>query len=416
MLVGFTVENYASFRDQYALSMLASGIREHVATNVTQTEYGPLLKSAIVYGANAAGKSNLFQALWFMRKMVGLSILERELPSENEHFRFSQEGAKKPTLFELTFIADSVQYRYGFQLLSGQIHQEWLYRKIQRETLMFERTGPSWETIDLKGPMKSNEAVKKHTREDSLFISVAGMLNDPIAEAVTSWFESLFILRLDQIPMETIDYMADRDENRQTILEYLRRADIGIDDVSFSVEDIESDKAEAVFSIEEIAMRKIKMIRHFELNTLHSIYNRSKQKIGQTKLPFYEYQSDGTISLFGLLGPVLLALAQGRVVLIDELGARLHPNLTRFILSLFNSIDHNQNGAQLIGNTHDVLLLEENMRRDQVWFVQKDAYGASEFYSLHDFVDTRQSDLFMKKYLLGVFGAIPRLGQADEYE
>lgn len=159
----------------------------------------------------------------------------------------------------------------------------------------------------------------------------------------------------------------------------------------------------------EISKEKLSSIkkRIIDLRTKHFIYNDNKESVKEIKLPFLKYQSDGTIKFFELSGPILEALEKGKTLIIDEIDSRLHYAILRHILSLFNSIDKNPYNAQLICTTHQVLLLEENIRRDQIWFVDKNEYGESELYSLDEFKDIRKDDPLLKKYLLGVFGAVP---------
>ncbi len=408
MLVGFTCENYASFRAECALSMRASSIREHGETHTIASSHGRLLKSTLVYGANAAGKSNLLKSMWFMRQMVLLSVSVRGLPAQAESFKFVQDNETHPSVFEVSFILGEVLYRYGFQLSGGRVQGEWLYRKVKRESLLFERSGPSWSTIELKGPLKAFETIKNHTRDDALFVMVAALFNNTTANDIVKWFESVIIVTPYSSPAETFSYMHDGDDNRRAVLKYLQRADTGIEDVLFSMTDTDSQE-ETVHVGDDFRVTTIKKTLEVDFKTSHAVYNAQNARVASIDLPFLEYQSAGTVQLFEMLGPVLRGLQEGRLVIIDELGARLHPNLTRLIFSLFHSLDHSRTTAQLICNTHDVLLLEEDIRRDQVWFVQKNQRGESELYSLHEFADIRQDDLFRKKYLLGVFGAVPRL-------
>lgn len=415
MLVGFTCENYASFRSSCVLSMQASAIGEHAETHTIDTPHRTLLKSSLVYGANAAGKSNLLKAMWFMRQMVLHSVSVKGLAAQAECFKFIQDSEKNPSVFEVSFITGETLYRYGFQLLGGRVDGEWLYRKAKRETLLFERSGPSWSAIDLKGPLKTLETVKGHTREDTLFVTVAALFNNQVAKDVMQWFESVLILTPQASPVETLKYMGDSEQNMRAVLKHLQQADTGIENVLFRITDTDSQE-ETVHLGDDFSVARFGKTQEVDLKTRHALYSAKNERVASVDLPFAEYQSAGTIALFDMLGPVLRGLQEGRLVIIDELGSRLHPSLTRFTLSLFHSRDLNQSNAQLICNTHDVLLLDEDIRRDQVWFVQKNHRGESELYSLHDFTDIRKDDLFRKKYLLGVFGAIPRLESNAVYE
>jgi hypothetical protein len=145
------------------------------------------------------------------------------------------------------------------------------------------------------------------------------------------------------------------------------------------------------------------------------VYDEDKKIAYDIELSFLKYQSKGTIKFFELLGPILDVLENGKVLVVDEIDSRLHCGIVEYILEMFNSIDKNSKNGQLICNTHNVLLLDEDIRRDQIWFIQKDNYGESELYSLDDFKDVRKDDPKLKKYLLGVYGAIPNMNRDDIY-
>ena len=415
MLIGFTCENYASYRERCVFSMEASSKSEYWDINTFDSGYGRLLKSAVIYGANASGKSNLFKALHYVRSMVGLSVVRPDLVKENEPFKFAESAGKAPSLFEVAFVINQTKYRYGFEILGNCIHAEWLYKRDKRETLLFERKGPSWETIILKGLMKDCEQVKKHTRDSSLFLSMAAIMNNKLAIEIIAWFDSISIVTPISNVSDTVEYMLQSDICRQKVLKYLKRADIGIEDFSFTVSNVNAQE-EMKVPIEALAdakFRVIKETKEIDVKSKHAVFGADGRVVSQVELPFVEYQSQGTIRLFELLGPILGSLDKGRVVIVDELGAQLHPNLVRFILSLFNAIDTNSNNAQLVCNSHDALLLEERVRRDQIWFTQKNDVGESVLYSLDEFKDTRKDDPFIKKYLLGVFGATPQPNKGD---
>lgn len=419
MLVGFICSNFASYRQKCVLSMEASSKDEFKYFNTFETKYGAMLKSALIYGANASGKTNFVKALIYMRSMVLGSMLDKELIKRNEPFKFSVETAGEPTAFEAAFILDETLYRYGFEIIKGQINKEWLYKKVNRDTPVFERSSADWESIKILGKLKDAEAIKKHTRKDALFITTAAMLNIELADKIIKWFTSLAIFTLEQFsPGYTVDYLEGGAERKENVLRYLKKADIGIDDFEMQIKDLKLDKSlkEALITNSPVGLFPIKNFssvdvkgREVDIRTRHSVYGSNKEVVETVELPFLKYQSQGTIKFFELLGPMLECIEQGKVLIVDEIDARLHCAIVRLILSLFNTIDKNPKNAQLICNTHDVLLLEEDIRRDQIWFVQKNQYGESELYSLNDFNNVRKNDPILKKYLLGVYGAIPLL-------
>ncbi|MGL5328777.1 MAG: AAA family ATPase [Peptostreptococcaceae bacterium] len=418
MLYGFTCKNYASYNEECIFSMEASKIKDYDDINTTTTTQGKILKSTFLYGPNGGGKSNLIKGIQYMRSLVMGSVLEPRLLRINEPFRLNNTSKELPTTFEMSFIIEETLYTYGFEIYKNTISREWLYKKQKRETLLFERTSPNYEDINLSSEFKSAEEIKKHTRKDALFLTTASMLNISKATEIIDWFSKLNILMNSSSDYNhsTIDYIEEKEEIKDIILDYLKKADIGIDGIDYDIQNVDIDENEREELLNNfrnsnninIDNSKINMsAQKVEINTKHNIYNEKKEVVGEVQLPFEKYQSEGTKKLFALLGPILKSLHEGDVLIIDEIDSKLHPSIVRFIISMFNSIDKNKNNGQLICNTHDVMLLQEDIRRDQIWFVEKNQYGESEIYSLSDFKGVRKNDSILKKYLLGVYGAIP---------
>lgn len=419
MLYGFTCKNYASYNEETIFSMEASKIKDYDDINTILTEHGKILKSTFIYGTNGGGKSNLIKGMDFMRLLVMRSVQHQGILSMNEPFRFNSISKELPTTFEISFIIDGTLYTYGFDIYKNTISKEWLYKKLKRETVLFERTSANYEDIKLNGEFKSTESIKQHTRKDALFLTTAGMLNISIANEIINWFSKLKILiNLDSNNNHsTIEYIEENSEIKDIILNYLRKADIGIDGIDYDIQD-ENEREKILNNFRSNnnidSRTKINILsKTVKINTKHNIYNEEKEVIGEVQLPFEKYQSEGTKKLFALLGPILKSLHEGEVLIIDEIDSKLHPSIVRFIIAMFNSIDKNRSKAQLICNTHDVMLLQEDIRRDQVWFVEKNQYGESELYSLSDFKGVRKNDSILKKYLLGVYGAIPFKGGSE---
>ncbi|WP_270942801.1 AAA family ATPase [Romboutsia lituseburensis] len=419
MLYGFTCKNYASYNDECIFSMEASKIKDYEDINTISTTHGKILKSTFLYGPNGSGKSNLIKAMQYMRSLVIGSVVEPRLLRINETFKFNNTSKNLPTTFEISFIINGILYTYGFEIFKNNINKEWLYKKQKRETLLFERTSPNYEDIKLNSEFKGAEEIKKHTRKDALFLTTASMLNIEKANEVIKWFYKLNILMNTSADFNhsTIEYIEQNSKIKNIILDYLRKADTGIDGIDYDIEylDIDENEREELLNNFRDNNKNINidntqidiLAKKIEISTKHNVYDEYKDVVGEVHLPFEKYQSDGTKKLFNLLGPILKSLYEGEVLIIDEIDSKLHPSIVRFIISMFNSIDKNKNNGQLICNTHDVMLLQEDIRRDQVWFVEKNEYGESELYSLADFKGVRKNDAILKKYLLGVYGAVP---------
>ncbi|MDQ2088054.1 ATP-binding protein [Herbivorax sp. ANBcel31] len=420
MLIGFSCKNYASYYDQATLSIISSTKDEFKDLNTFDTSFDRLLKSVLIYGANGSGKSNIIKAMSFMKNMVNMSFTNEDIITECEKFKFNIEAESQPSMFEIVFVVGDTLYKYGFEIMKKVIHKEWLYKKTNRIVPVFIRESSDYSSISLKGELKKEaEIIKSHTRENALFISTAAMFNIKIAKVIKDWFEnSLCIISPDySSPGTTIEYLETGDERKAEVLSFLKKADFNIEDFDLDAQEEDLDHLDNLeielinrkFFKSKIPKEKLNNIkkRIIDLKTKHFIYNNKKENVTDINLPFLKYQSHGTIKFFELSGPILEALKKGKTLIIDEIDSRLHCAILRYILSLFNSIDKNLFNAQLICSTHDVLLLEENIRRDQIWFVDKNEYGESELYSLDEFKDIRKNDPLLKKYLLGVFGAVP---------
>jgi len=418
MFLGFKCKNFTSYYDEAQISMLASSKDEYRELNTFNTGFGELLKSTLIYGANGSGKSNLISAVDFMKSMVQNSFFDESIIKRCEKFKFRIKSEDEPSMFEIVFIKDDVLYQYGFEISDNNINGEWLYRKSRRMTPLFIRKGSHYDSIELKGELTTHaEAIKQHVRENALFISTAAMFNIPIAKIVRDWFSNdLHIITPDyDTPADTVSYLETDEKKKNEVLDFLKRADFSIEDFELNIkEEKVNEKLAEIISkqlLKNLAAKENTNInlkrRLIDLKTKHYVYDDNNKSVDEILLPFVKYQSNGTIKFFELAGPILDSLKNGKTIFIDEIDSRLHCALVRYIISLFNSIDKNIKNAQLICTTHDVLLLEEPIRRDQIWFVQKNQYGESDLYSLNDFKDIRKNDLLLKKYLLGVFGAIP---------
>lgn len=402
MLIVFRVENYRSLGPMAELSMVASALKSRDSTLDTNNVIDAsgdirLLRSAAIYGPNASGKSNLVKALDFMRAMVLGSSHRMQAGDliEVEPYRL-RDTEWAPSRFEVVFLLDDRQYRYGFEADSVRVTEEWLYCKAtSREKTYFERTG---QTIKVgSGFRKEGHGLEERTRDNALFLSVVAQFNGKIAGRVLEWFSDLFVMSgLDDADAwDHTGKQLDDEAERAEIVQWVKRLDLGIDDIQ----------------IEDMPPEVLKRGGHgLRVQTLHRIYDAAGRHIGTDYFGLVRHESEGTQKLFALAGPLLSALKHGRVVVIDEFDARLHPLLTRQLVKFFHDLQVNQRGAQLVFTTHDTNLLDASLfRRDQIWFVEKDRFGASHLYSLAEF-NVRNDAALERNYIQGKYGAIPFLG------
>lgn len=421
MLIEFTIGNFRSFKEPVTLSMVAAKINARDArvdeNNTFKIDENlTMLTSAAIYGANASGKSNLVSALGFMRWFVINSSKESQAddPIDTQSFRLDAVSEKKPSFFEVVFRKNDIPYRYGFEATPEKIETEWLfYSPRGKEAKLFTRDESG---ISISRDFKGGRASKSLTRPNALFISVAAQFNSETATDVLNWFRSVGIISgLDDKTYGgfTAHMFSENDDYRAKILQIIRESDVGICDVvveKVSVKDPDVFPKDMPQELRDLILKEVKDDGEFvNFKSEHNQYD--EQGNLKTILFDMEDESEGTQKLFFLSGPVVDTLREGKILLIDEIEARMHTLLTRKLIGLFNSEETNPNHAQLIFATHDTNLLSNKIfRRDQIWFVEKDSFGASHLYSLAE-LKVRNDASFESDYLQGKYGAIPLLGE-----
>ena len=421
MLIEFTVGNFRSFRDPQTLSMLAAPIKsQHPSLDentIIQLPDNPaLLTSAAIYGANASGKSNLVQALAFMQRFVMHSLKETKATGgiQVEPFRLHAATVRQPSHFEIVFIEDGKRYRYGFEVTKERVTAEWLYFvPSTREARLFEREG---DDIAVGSYFKEGRDLEQHTRPNALFLSVVAQFNGKQAQKLVDWFRRLGIISgvedMGMLPFTLIQLMDG--EYSQAIRDLICRLDLGIGDLQVEKATVSGKPSLPDEMPDEIRQAFLTIMNAsdsegFSIHTIHTQYDDQGNPVGQELFNLDEHESEGTQKLFAMSGPLLDTLQEGDVLVVDELDARLHPLMTREIISLFNNKTTNPNGAQLIFNTQDTNLLDNRLfRRDQIWFVEKDQQGASHLYSLAEFKVRNDKD-YERGYIQGRYGAVPYL-------
>jgi AAA15 family ATPase/GTPase len=415
MLIEFRVKNFRSLRDEQVLSLVASKDKSLLDTHTQATGINAapaLLRSAAIYGANASGKSNLIKALQYMRGVVieSATAIQPGQPYSVQPFRLDVESTQQPTEFEVTFLLDGVRYQYGFSMTSQRILSEYLlvYKSFKPQR-WFERhldveTGKDvYEfSASLKGPKVVWEGA---TRPNSLFLSMAVQLNSEALRPVFDWFANqlLILNELNPLNMNVSIQKLKQVEGRRDICSFLSAADISIADIDIVTRKVpgQSVHFDLAGGKTEVRMEEV------EENQLrfHHVTDKGKAIFELAD------ESGGTRSLLFLSGPVLDILANGRILVIDELDTSLHTLLVRELVRLFHTPEVNANGAQLIFSTHDTSLLDDPdlFRRDQIWFVEKDRDQASQLVALVEF-SPRKNEALERGYLMGRYGGIPFIG------
>lgn len=397
--------------------MVAANIKEYHDTNVFTAGKHELLKSAAIYGANASGKSNLLKA---MAKMKDIIISSSKLNSTDElgitPFLFSTETDSKPSFFEITISIDSILYRYGFEATNIKIETEWLYEtKKIGEKLLFIREN---DTIEITKDFAEGKGLESRTRDNALFLSVIDQFNGKIVQKIVEWFNSKLkpINALEHKDLQMLTLVASSRESIERLFrEFFVALNLGFDDFSIKSSNENLRKLEES-KRDQVIISHFKGDSRLDITTKHKKYNIQNKHINNVTIDMVTQESAGTYKIFNLAGILLAASRLGSILIIDELDTSLHPLLTLEIIKLFNSVESNPKNSQLIFTTHDTNLLSYGkLRRDQIYFVEKDEYGASDLYSLAEFVEedggkVRNDRSYESDYIKGRYGAIPFIG------
>lgn len=414
MLVEFCVTNYRSIHKTQTLSMVASKDTTHEGTSCIETgilAISKVLRSAILYGPNASGKSNLITALGFMRSMIETSAVGiREGQSLNvTPFRFDSTTSNAPSEFEITFLENGVRYQYGFALTATHIIREWLLVYVERKAQRWFERGYdakqnkyNWYFGSHLTGGNQRQVWKESTRANALFLSTAVNLNSEQLRPIFNWFVNKLIVISSNQPLSPFPTMDRVKETvfKSHLIKLLQAADLGITDVTIEIK--KGRKFNTHLGTESV-------IENQEID----IPNATFLHQGKDKSIAFDFndESHGTQRLFSYAGPMLDVLENGKTFVVDELDSSLHTKMVRFLVNLMHNTALNKNNAQLIFTSHNTSLLDtELFRRDQIWFIEKDNESASQLYPLTDF-SPRKGEALENGYLVGRYGALPFFGE-----
>ena len=397
MLCQFSVKNYKSIRDDITFDMQAAAISEHTDKVIKDSDEQLFLPVSVIYGPNGGGKSNVLEALQALGTMVlkPIHATKQNIIADYKFnrypvkpFLFSEEGKNNPIEFEVFFRTELAEYRYVLHVKADIVIFESLDRiKLEtgRKSALFTRHA---EEISLKGvfaKLKISEGLSKSLPLLS-YLGITYMNNDVVKDVI-NWFEfGIDFLNYGNPYEELKTAIASSEEIKKLVLDMIREMDLDIED--FRVEDRDNNQ--------------------IEVYTQH-VVNGFKAEI-----PLSE-ESSGTKKLFGLLPFIAKSLVCGTTLVIDELDAKIHPVLLRYVIMLFNNMDVNKHGAQLVFTSHDLSTMNnEVFRRDEIWFVAKGSNQNSKLYSLVEFKTgngevVRKDAKYDKQYLEGKYGADPYL-------
>lgn len=438
MLLRFGVENHRSIRSYQEISLVASTLKDvesglivpdGVEAESSQRKALRVLPVLALYGANASGKTTLLDALQFFASGIVSShdrTAGRTVPFKP--FLLDDESRKKAARYDADIVIDGVRYHYGYSITRDRIESEWLYsfpiagaRRVR--TVLFTRDAEAEEEFHFGKSLKGeNKVISKLVRPNSLYLSAAAQNSHPQLSAIFNFFAEKVTNRVQEnsdvmLPDQLLAYFGEDEALRKRAVSFLAAADTGIVGLDFSKVPVDEKSLALISEFERL------LSNHLDGAEINMPRKTERAKVGfkhlgavGKKYPIeMDRESAGTIALLGLLGPVLKRLAEGGVLVIDELNSTLHPLVSREVIRLFSDPKSNPGKAQLLFSTHDTNLLAGGLlRRDQIWFAEKDGEGATHAYSLSE-IKVRGADNFEVGYLQGRFGAIPFFGMGDAF-
>ena len=424
MIIEFRVGNFRSISAPQSLTMVASTDQHLADENLiqTSTEKLRLLRQAVIYGANAAGKSNLLMSLEALRNLVSFSagLQEGQLLPWVTPFRLDPASEQAPSAFEVIFEAEGVRYHYAAGVTTARVTHEWLVAYPQgRPQRWFERSYDAakdtydwWFGPRFEGAQNQRKLWQTSTRSNALFLSTAVQLNNEQLKPVFHWLTQKLIVilpgKVDFNPTLSIELLRT-DDGRERVMKFLTSADIGIDHLELQEADglpppppgIPQEQWRVL-----LAQGPLGLPQEVKWNKVVALHAGSD---GRAVAFDITEESDGTRKLFEFVGGWIRALDTGATLFVDEIDRSLHPHLTRMLVNLFQS-EVNRHNAQLVFTTHDTTLLDPDLlRRDQIWFAEKDENRATTIYPLLDY-SPRKNENLERGYLLGRYGAIPFVG------
>jgi AAA15 family ATPase/GTPase len=402
-LLQFTVGNYRSFREARTFSMTPSSIQDDPKENVVSTSYYKYLTTAAIYGANSSGKSNLVMALAAMKHLVLNSVRLNDHDALTfDPFLLNVDGGARSTLFELVYLTeDETRLRYGFEYHEKQVMKEWLFvsvgNKKEQPYFVREEDGIAVnEKIFSEGM-----GLEERTNDNRLFVSLVAQLGGKVSKGVVEFFNSGYdvISGLNTLGYEglTEQMFLSRTQETAEALKFFRDLQLGFNDIEASESQTPTGQ------------------KVVDIYTNHNIYDDAGEVAGTQRFKFSKCESQGTQKLFELAGPLFHALSSGCLLVLDELDAKMHPLISRHIIRLFSRTSTNPHHAQLIFTTHDTNILSSRLlRRDQIWFTEKDETESTDLYSLMNIVlpdgtKPRGDGNLERNYIKGRYGAIPYL-------
>jgi AAA15 family ATPase/GTPase len=385
MLVEYKFRNFLSYKDETSFLMTrVKSFKELEDLNLIESPFFQILKTSAVYGSNGGGKSNFIKSIGFMKSLVhnsyADSLKKEEDRTRNDYFfKLNESSINEPSMFEVSFIKNDTLYRYGFEILGNEIISEWLTKKIETEKFLFSRSRNDFKINN--SSFQEGNKYKNEVNSNVLFLSHIAQHNGKVSSKIFNWFVNLNVVS------------ALVNEHYKNVTKDLIKRDSKFKDW-LSV------------ALQFLKITNVSTNSQDEIITYHNKFDINDIIIDTVPFNLDKEESQGTIKLVYILGAIYDSLIHGKILFIDELDSKLHPNLTKKLLMFFHEL--NINKSQFIFTVHDSVLLDKDLlRRDQIWFVDRNKFGSSELYSMSEFnaSTVRNTSDFRKKYLELNFGA-----------
>lgn len=415
-----SAENFASFADKVIFSCVADTSKKEYAMNTFKMGDDYINKVSYIYGSNGSGKTFFCKILREIQRMITLSPLSMMknsqikalFPSEEflkpiPKFAFDIAYQSMPTTLGIEMIIDNITYHYEFSVLEQKIVHEVLTKKYRRTEKILERTSPDFQDIRLKSELKSFEEMKKVVKEDALCLVMAAMLNNDFANMLVDSIKEINVFNMTSPRLNPGEMEAFSEERIEKYVKILQKADPTIRKmhVKYEEEEVARQKVDSDdFENREIIQTKTTV----GVRTEHAQYDHGvERECGTDQIEFFKDESLGTVKLFTTLPHLFNVLEKGGILVLDEIENGLHPSLVKEMISLFINEESNPYHAQLICTTHQPLLVNENVKRDQVWILSKDKFGKSSLKRLSDKSFSRTKVNLTNKILEGALGCNP---------
>ena len=425
ILKSISATNFGPFNGTITFDMETSVPKGQIIDNHTfiAGDNQQFNKIAYIYGANGSGKSNFCKIILQIQRAIMLSPirasnnpqlldmlpLKDELAVQRNHFKFDLSGKERATSYSIQILIEDVLYTYSFSIAENyDVISEKLTKKKRRTETILERTSPKFESITLKSELKSFENNVYVVKNNALCLSMASFLNNKLATLIVSTITNIQVVNM--AAMRGLSNLSEESfsaEQKEKYLRILKSADPTLEDiqVEFNEEKVEKRALDSEdFENRSVVLKSVRV----DVQSTHNIYEDHKA-VERSILPFLQIESNGTIKMLNILPTIFDALSTGNILIVDEIENGLHPTVVKRMIELFYNPETNPHNAQLICTTHNILLINEAVQRDEVWLMDKNEYGESSMKHISDISGLRSYDKLGQKMIEGAFGAMPKI-------